>query len=107
MRKHFMCTHTFSSEEAWEKSSDPDTVLTDRQFFDKLTGQRARVLQHWRGSEDFFFCHWEAETESDIHDLLEETGMASSMVSMAQEMHRFVTTYNITDERMIIPPKNE
>ena len=107
MRKHFICTHTFSSAEAWEKSSDPDTVLTDRQFFDKLTGQRARVLQHWRGSEDFFFCHWEAETESDIHDLLEETGMASSMVYMAQEMHRFVTTYDITDERMIIPPKNE
>ena len=55
MRKHFMCTHTFSSEEAREKSSDPDTILTDRQFLDKLTGQRARVLQHWRGSEDFFF----------------------------------------------------
>ena len=50
MKKHFMCTHTFSSEEAREKSSDPDTVLTDRQFFDKLTGQRARVIQHWRGS---------------------------------------------------------
>ena len=106
MRKHFMCTHTFSSEEAWAKSSDPDTVLTDRQFFDKLTGQRARVLQHWRGSEYFFFCHWEAETEADIHDLLEETGMASSMVAMAQEMQRFVTTYDITDQRMIIPPKN-
>lgn len=106
MRKYFMCTHTFSSEEAWAKSSDPDTVLTDRQFFDKLTGQRARVLQHWRGSEYFFFCHWEAETEADIHDLLEETGMASSMVAMAQEMHRFVTTYDITDQRMIIPPKN-
>ena len=102
-----MCTHTFSSEKAWEKSSDPDTGLTDRQFFDKLTGQRARILQHWRGSEDFFFCHWEAETESDIHDLLEETGMASSMFFMAQEMHRFVTKYDMTDERMIIPPKNE
>ena len=74
MRKHFMCTHTFSSEEAWAKSSDPDTVLTDRQFFDKLTGQRARVLQHWRGSEYFFFCHWEAETEADIHDLLDTPG---------------------------------
>ena len=37
---------------------------------------------------------------------LEETGMASSMVSMAQEMHRFVTTYDITDQRMIIPPNN-
>ena len=55
MRKHFMCTHTFSSEEAREISSDPDTILTDRQFFDKLTEQRARVLRHWRGSEDFFF----------------------------------------------------
>ena len=107
MRKHFMCKHTFSSEAAREKSSDPEYVLTDRQFFDKLTGERARVFQHWRGSEHFFFCHWEAETESDIHDLLEETGMASSMVSMAQEMHCFVTTNDITDEKMIIPPKNE
>jgi hypothetical protein len=56
MRKHFMCTHTFSSEEAWEKSSNPDTVLTDRQFFEKLSGDNARVLQHWRGSEDFSFA---------------------------------------------------
>ena len=102
-----MCTHTFSSEEARDKSSGPDTVLTDRRYFDKLTGQRAPSLRHWRGSKDFFFCHWEAETVSDIHDLLGETGMDSSMVSMAQEMHRFVTTYDITDEQMIIPPKNE
>ena len=106
MRKHFMCTHTFSSEEALEKSSNPDTVLTDRQFFEKLDGAKSRVLQHWRGSEDFFFCHWEAETEADIHDLLEDAGMASNMVTMPQEMHRFVTTYDITDEKMIIPPRN-
>jgi hypothetical protein len=105
MRKHFMCTHTFSSEEAWEKSSNPDTVLTDRQFFEKHNGDKARVLQHWRGSEDFFFCHWEAETEDDIHDLLEKTGMALNIVTMPQEMHRFVTTYDITDEKMIIPPR--
>ena len=32
-----MCTHTFSSEAAREKSSDSESVLTDRQFFDKLT----------------------------------------------------------------------
>ena len=105
MRKHFMCTHTFSCEEAWEKSSNPDTVLTDRQFFEKLSGDKARVLQHWRGSEDFFFCHWEAETEDDIHDLLEKTGMALNIVTMPQEMHRFVTTYDITDEKMLIPPR--
>ena len=54
MRKQFMCTHTFSSEEAWEKSNNPETVLTDRQFFEKLEGDKARVLRHWRGSEDFF-----------------------------------------------------
>ena len=34
--KHFMCTHTFSSEDAWARSSNPDTVLTDRQFFELL-----------------------------------------------------------------------
>ena len=53
----------------------------------------------------FSFCHWEAETEDDIHDLLEKTGMALNIVTMPQEMHRFVTTYDITDEKMLIPPR--
>lgn len=105
--KHFMCTHTFSSEDAWARSSNPDTVLTDRQFFELLNKDKARVLQHWRGSEDFFFCHAEAESAEDIHEVLEEVGMAGNMITMPQEMHRFVTTYNITDKKMVIPPRSD
>ena len=101
-----MCTHAFFDDDAKQAFEDASIGMTDRQIFEMMKGEKAEMLSHWRGNDDFFFCHWEAETEADIHDLLEETGMASSMVSMAQEMHRFVTTYDITDQQMIIPPKN-
>ena len=106
MRKHFMCTHTFSSEKAWEKSSDPDTVLTDRQFFDKLTGQRARVLQHWRGSDDFFFCHWFAESEEAILKALDQTGSNDRIVTAAYETPRFVSKNALTGKPVINPFSN-
>ena len=101
--KHFMCTHTFSSEDAWARSSNPDTVLTDRQFFELLNKDKARVLQHWRGSEDFFFCHWYAESEDAIIEALEKVGFNDLIVTMPNEMQRYISIDKPTGKPIVNP----
>lgn len=93
-----MCTHTSSSSE-----SNNNWHPTDREFFEFFTSEKAYVVQHWRGRDDFFFCHWIAESEDDILELLDKTGVSNTIVTMANEMHRFITTYDIKDEKIIMP----
>jgi hypothetical protein len=92
-----MCTHTSSSSE-----SDNNWHPTDREFFEFFTSEKAYVVQHWRRRDDFFFCHWIAESEDDILELLDKTSMSNTIVTMANEMHRFITTYDIKDEKIIM-----
>lgn len=35
------------------------------------------------GIDDFFFCHWEAETEEDIMTTLTENGMDENLITVA------------------------
>ena len=55
--------------------------------------------------DEFFFCHWMAESENNILTLLEKTGVSKAIVTMANEMHRFITTYDIKDEKIVMPSK--
>ena len=105
--RHFMATHQYLTKDARDASFDPENQSTDREFFEQFTTERAKVLQHWRGSDDFFFCHWFAESEDDIHKALEQGGAAGNVMTMASEMHRYVSVDNITDEQMVIPPMPE
>ena len=52
-RKHLMCTHTFVSQEAAKQFLDATLELTDRQIFEGLKTDRAEMLAHWRGEEEF------------------------------------------------------
>ena len=65
-KKHFMCTHTFVSQEAAKQFLSATLKLTDRQIFEGLKTEKAKMLAHWRGEEEFFFCHWYAETDDEI-----------------------------------------
>ena len=98
--KHFMCTHTTSSSKA-----DNNWHPTDRKFFEFFTSEKAYVVQHWRGKDDFFFCHWMEESEDDILALLEKAGVSNTIVTMANEMQHFITTYDIKDEKIVMPSK--
>ena len=40
-----------------------------------------------------------AESEDDILALLEKAGVANTIVRMANEMQRFITNYDIKDEK--------
>ena len=46
-----------------------------------------------------------AESEDDILVLLEKAGVSNTIVTMANEMLRFITTYDIKDEKTVMPSK--
>ena len=52
-KKHFMCTHTFVSQEAAKQFISATLELTDRQIFEGLKTEKAEMLAHWRGEESF------------------------------------------------------
>ena len=67
MKKHFICTHTYMSDEIKDKFFEDTKNLTDKELFDGMKTEKAELLQHWMGTEDFFYCHWYAEDLSLIH----------------------------------------
>ena len=95
--KHFMCTHTFLSDEAKKTFEDASLDMTDRDMFASVKTEKAEMLGHWRGEEDFFFCHWYAESEDDILENLEKVGFNSLMNTLPNEMFLYVSADNITD----------
>ena len=59
---------------------------------------RAELLANWMGKEDFFYCHWFAESDDAIFEALDQLGLNEIMVSMPNEMQRYVRHDNIKDE---------
>ena len=95
--KHFTCTHTFLGDEAKKMFEDASLDMTDRDMFAAVKTEKAEMLGHWRGEEDFFFCHWYAESEDDILENLEKVGFNSLMNTLPNEMFLYVSADNITD----------
>ncbi len=101
--KHFMCTHSYLSGDAKENVVNELRESTDRDFFEFYQSDKARVLQHWAGKDEFFFCHWEAESADDIHELLSKAGADDVIITLANEMQRYITSHNIEDKKLVIP----
>ena len=102
-KKHFMCTHTWLNEEAKKQGTEFTSAMTDKEFFDSVKSDKAETLAHWMGKEDFFFCHWYAESADDIMDVLDKGGFHELMITMPSEMQRFVTADNIQDKKLVNP----
>mgnify|MGYP001176539322 FL=1 len=50
----------------------------------------------WVGSDDFFFCQWESETEEDIHKALAEMGADDYIFTALYEIDMHIDTDNLT-----------
>ena len=48
------------------------------------------------GSDDFFFCQWESETEEDIHKTLAEMGADNYIFTALYEIDMHIDTDNLT-----------
>ena len=55
-------------------------------------------MQEWLGKEDFFFCHWEAETQDNILAQFEDLGLDKLMQTACYEMHHFTSAFRLSDE---------
>ena len=98
-RKHFMCTHTFVGQEAAKQFLNASLELTDRQTFEGLKTEKAEMPAHWRGEEEFFFCHRYAETDNDIYAAPEAAGFNDLMYALPNEMQLFLSAETIADKK--------
>lgn len=57
MTKHFMCTHTFHSEESKSAFDVSAQNMTGGQMFAMMKNDHAELMGHWRGDNEFFYCH--------------------------------------------------
>jgi DNA-directed RNA polymerase subunit RPC12/RpoP len=103
-KKHWIAVHTFVDDEA-RKTVANAPIITDRQLFEKYDTKKAELLHQWAGNDDFFYCHWFAETEEDILSALDDAGISHLIITMAHEMPRYVSKDNIKDEPLVNPFK--
>ena len=78
--KHFIVTHTFKSPDKQKQYFDFMNQVTSKQVFERLTNEKAMLIQSWSKSLNgkflgnqqnmIMFEHWQAESEKDIKELL-------------------------------------
>ena len=94
------------SDDIRDKFLEDTKNLTDKELFDGMKTEKAELLQHWMGTEDFFYCHWYAESEDAIHAVLEELEVDKMCATSVNEMSRFVTARD-KNSRLVGDPDNE
>ena len=103
MKKDFMATHAWTSNEARDKVIEMNSGMTEEEFFSGLKTEKAETLQHWMGKDDFFFCHWYAESEDAIIEALEKVGFNDLIVTMPNEMQRYISIDKPTGKPIVNP----
>ena len=96
--KHFLATHTCFSHETRRGFIEHSKSLTDRQMLEGVRTEKAKMLAHWVGKDEFFFCHWLAESEEAIHEALDLQGLNEIIVTSANEMTRYISVLDIKDQ---------
>ena len=99
--KRFMAIHTFHSDEtkaalAAVTSADPTTQKAPAAS-SKL--ENCQCVATWIGDDDFFFCHWLAETDEDIHNALRENGLDELVFTACYEANIHIDTACLTNDR--------
>ena len=90
-KKHFMCTHTWGSDAVRDQVAEQSKEMTDVDFFALFKTEKAEVLQHWMGKDDFFY------------EALEAAQFNNLIVTMPNEMPRYVSSEKLTGKVMADP----
>ena len=104
--KHFFVVHTFVSDEARkayltppDKRDPPQKWETEYDWAEKTSKLKyAQCKQTWCCNEEFFYCHWVAKSEQDVHRQLEHEKLNEFVNSMVEEVHEFLSVYRNTDQ---------
>ena len=88
-----MCTHTFHSEETKKQFFSFHKGKKSEDWFKPINNDDSvQCLSTWIGDQDFWFCHWVAESEDLIHKKLETLKGDKLFYTLAQEMNSFITS---------------
>ena len=89
-KKHFIATHTFISEETKKEYFENCKGMSSEDFFSYAKNEYAECTQHWMGVSDFFFCHWLADDEDAILNLLMDSGDDKIFHTLCAEMSCYI-----------------
>ena len=75
-RKRYIAIHTFHSDKSKEAfyAFNAENPQTDQEMLEAWTFEKCQLAATWFSDDDFFFCHWLAESDQDIHQALKLTG---------------------------------
>ena len=106
-RKTYIAIHTYISDDAKKQmltTPYEEDKQTDVEWEKKWTFDKSKCVEAWMGNDDFFFCHWEAEEEQDIHNALELNGLDQFCVTACYRIHSHIDTEALTGETRSYPP---
>ena len=99
--KRFMAIHTFHSDEtkAAMAAMTSDDTNTQKEWAASWKFEKCQCVETWIGNDDFFFCHWLAETDEDIHNALRKNGLDELVFTTCYEANIHIDTACLSDER--------
>ena len=97
-RKTFMAIHTYHDEKTKNEflSDMPTTERTDVEWKEIYTFEKCQCKATWVGTDDFFFCQWEAETSEDILTTLTERGFVEYIFTALYPILMHIDTNQVT-----------
>ena len=102
-RKRYIAIHTFHSDKTKEafrdfNNSDDWSSKTDKEKLEAWNFEKCQLVQNWIGDDDFFFCHWESESDQDIHEAMTSMGLDDLVFTACYEAHIYLDINSLPDE---------
>ena len=97
-RKTFLAIHTYKSELAKKNTfkSLKNTVRTDYEWADRWNFPKAQCIATWVGTDDFFFCQWEAENPEDVLSTIAAQGFDEFIFTAMYRIDMHIDANNLT-----------
>ena len=91
-RKRYIAIHTFHSDRSKEAfhAWNSENPSTEEEFFEAWNFERCQCVASWVGDDDFFFCHWLADSDQDVHEALTSMGLDEFVFTACYEAHMYL-----------------
>ena len=91
-RKRYIAIHTFHSDKSKEAfyAFNAENPKTDQEMLEAWTFEKCQLAATWFSDDDFFFCHWLAESDQDIHQALTSMGLDDFVFTACYETTSYI-----------------
>jgi hypothetical protein len=99
-RKRYMALHTFHSDKSKEafQARNLGNTSTQREWAEAWTFEKCQCVATWVGDDDFFFCHWLAESDQDVHEALTSMGLDEFIFTACYEAPMHIDVNFLSDK---------